>query len=381
MKDNKLTVGIYIYAKAWGGVEKLVEWLIFNLKNEVDFKIISPTKKEESVLDYSEYFYYKEGNINELTYLLKILALDVIYVPRSLDKTQFEVIRAIKYSGQNTRYIAGIHVPLNIFQIDASKRINPLLIYYCADCIHLISNSSNNVEYIPKTFWNKISFIENPIKTSIIQQENELNLRIVTAGRLSFEKNIPLLIQVAYELKKKNKNIGITVFGDGPEKLKLIRLSKIYGVQDYFIIKNYSDRWLETLRYGDVFVCTSYYEGYGMALAEAVASGIPGIGFSFSQGPSEILNESNGILIDAQPNYQDLLTAIEILENKKNYDHYFRYRDKDLANTSILNKWRRLFSKMGLNKKSIISHTDKIDQNLSNDAISELKIKTFGVID
>ena len=140
-------------------------------------------------------------------------------------------------------------------------------------------------------------------------------------------------------------------------------------------------RSLETLRYGDVFVCTSYYEGYGMALAEAVASGIPGIGFSFSQGPSEILNESNGILIDAQPNYQDLLTAIEILENKKNYDHYFRYRDKDLANTSILNKWRRLFSKMGLNKKSIISHTDKIDQNLSNDAISELKIKTFGVID
>ena len=373
-----IKVGIFTFAKAWGGVEKLVLWLMHSLDKEFEFTIITPTEESQCVIKNQKIVRYKEGDIFSLSDVLFEGNFDLIYVPRSLDKTQIEFLRALKKSGVKTRIIAGIHVPLNIFKIDSSKRIYPELIFDLVDSIHLISGNQDNIKHIPPESRDKVEVIENPIMSKKIEFDlKNFNLRILSAGRLSFEKNFTMLVQLAYEFKANSKEIGITVFGDGPEKNKLIRLSKIYGVQDYIIFKNHSDNWLDNIRYGDIFVCTSFYEGYGMALAEAVSTGIPGIGFDFTQGPRDIINSKNGLLIPGQPSVEKLYNYISFLSKRENYDQFFDLNGRYCCNNRIIEKWKQLFYKVYGQKNSIISSVKKNNWNVSED---DIKLNTIKVL-
>lgn len=375
----KNKIAIFTFGKAWGGVEKLVTWLVYELSNEFDFTILTPTPKEECVIKDINIITYKEGDILSLSNILKKENFDIVYVPRSLDKTQIEYIRALKASQQDTKFIVGIHVPINIFHIDSAKRYNPELIFSMADAIHLISDAPKNIELIPKEYREKIEVIENPVKAERIAFDHEnFRLRILSAGRLSVEKNFNLLVQLAYNFKINKKDIAITIYGDGPEKSKLIRLSKIFGVQDFIVFKKHSDEWKKNIRYGDVFVCSSYYEGYGMALAEAVATGIPGVAFDFTQGPCSIINSRNGILLSGQPTLETLYSAIIKLEDKQNYDKLFQQNNNQFDNEIILEKWRRLFHQISQKKHSEISQfreCNSIDeQDLTLGMIKVLKV-------
>lgn len=377
----KYKIAIFAFGKAWGGVEKLVAWLVRELTNDFDFTILTPTPKEECVIKNIKLITYKEGDTLSLSNILKKEKFDIVYVPRSLDKTQIEYIRALRASQQDTKFIAGIHVPINIFYIDSAKRYNPDLIFSMADAVHLISNAPKNIELIPKEYRDKIEVIENLVKEERIAFDQEsFRLRILSAGRLSVEKNFNLLVQLAYKFKINKKDIGITIYGDGPEKNKLIRLSKIFGVQDFIVFKKHSDEWQKNIRYGDVFVCSSYYEGYGMALAEAVAAGIPGIAFDFTQGPCSILNGKNGILLSGQPTVEKLYSAVLKLEDRQKYDELFRQNGDKFDNERILEKWKGLFNRISLKRNSEISKFR--DCNLIDEQDLTLgKIKVLKVVE
>ena len=374
-------IGIFTFAKAWGGVEKLVLWLIKSLKDEFDFSIITPTSEKECVIKESKISRYKEGDLISLSDLLRKENFDLIYVPRSLDKTQIEFIKALKHSGVNTKIISGIHVPLNVFKIDSAKRMNPELIFSAVDSLHLITDNKYNIQHIPEEYRNKIDIIENPVMSKKITfDKDNFTLRFLSAGRLSFEKNFNLLVQLAYEFKINSKEIPITIYGDGPEKNKLIRLSKIFGVQDYIIFKNHSDSWVENIRYGDVFVCCSYYEGYGMALAEAVSTGIPGVAFDFTQGPRDI-KKSNGILIQGQPSIEKLYECACCLSRKEYYDSLFESNGREINNNVIIGKWRNLFYKLCNKRKSNVNMIPKKDWGLSEEDVKINAIKVLKTID
>ena len=62
------------------------------------------------------------------------------------------------------------------------------------------------------------------------------------------------------------------------------------------------------------FVSTSQWEGFPNAMAEAMAHGLIAVGFKQTAGVSKlILHETNGILIDGQP---DAFRLAETLKEK-----------------------------------------------------------------
>ena len=98
---------------------------------------------------------------------------------------------------------------------------------------------------------------------------------ILMASRLEKEKNIELAIRAFAEVLKKLPKTGLVIVGEGREETKLKKLSARLGIENSVIFGSWANK--ETIasyyKTADIFLNTSLYEGYGMTLVEAQATG------------------------------------------------------------------------------------------------------------
>lgn len=98
---------------------------------------------------------------------------------------------------------------------------------------------------------------------------------ILMASRLEKEKNIEMAIEAFAEVLKKYPKAGLVIVGKGTLSAKLKMQSIKWRIADSVMIEDWVS--LETLysyyKTTDVFLNTSWYEGYGMTLVEAHAAG------------------------------------------------------------------------------------------------------------
>ncbi len=111
---------------------------------------------------------------------------------------------------------------------------------------------------------------------------------IVTAGRLSPEKDLETLFLALAELRR-HRSARLLVLGDGPAREGLERLARALGIQDSVHFAGFVDRPLGYMRQAQLFVLSSIYEGFGNVLAEALLCGLPVVSTDCDFGPREIL--------------------------------------------------------------------------------------------
>lgn len=194
--------------------------------------------------------------------------------------------------------------------------------------------------------------IYNPVDKRI-QYQYSVDIdphRIISVGRLTYQKNYPLLINVAKVILSKYPNWTWDIYGEGPDRQEIEKLIFKTGLSNRLILKGQVDNLYE--RYGDYsfYVITSRYEGFGMALIEANRAGLPIISFNVECGPKEIINNGvNGLLIEPL-NEDKMIEAIsslcdnrekclELSENAKTDDNKFCIED-------IGNEWEKLFEEL-----------------------------------
>jgi glycosyltransferase involved in cell wall biosynthesis len=120
--------------------------------------------------------------------------------------------------------------------------------------------------------------------------------RILAVGRLVPEKNFDLLFRaVANILPSLQLDIEIWLAGDGPERAKLEKLVDDLSLGEKVTFFGDYDVPEKLMSSVTLFVSTSNYEGFGLAVAEAMAAGIPVIATD-SGGVSEVMGET-GCLI------------------------------------------------------------------------------------
>ena len=144
--------------------------------------------------------------------------------------------------------------------------------------------------------------------------------RFVTAGNLIPIKNINLILKAFKEISNEF-DIHLDIAGDGILKKKLEK----YCIDNNLYNVTFHGR-LNTSALSDLFnQCDSYIissnsETFGVSALEAMACGLPVIATDCG-GPSEFINESNGILIPVN-NVDKMKDAI--IEMIKNIDKYDR---------------------------------------------------------
>lgn len=109
-------------------------------------------------------------------------------------------------------------------------------------------------------------------------------------GRFVYQKNHEFLINVFSEVAKEVENVRLILIGDGELFGKVQNLAKNLGLENKILFLGKRDdveNWYQVM---DVFCLPSRFEGLGMALVEAQASGLPCIGSSNVPKDVEISN-------------------------------------------------------------------------------------------
>ncbi|OGX18826.1 MAG: hypothetical protein A3K83_01510 [Omnitrophica WOR_2 bacterium RBG_13_44_8b] len=149
-----------------------------------------------------------------------------------------------------------------------------------------------------------------------IEIKKELGLHdgpvVGIVARLSDVKGHAYLIQAMSNVLKKFPRAQLVIVGEGRMKKELEELSRDLGVEKciHFIPKVCDTR--EVLSVMDVFVMPSLAEGLGLALMEAMASGLACIGSDVGGIKSLIQHRFNGLLVSPK-DHKQLQDAIEEL--------------------------------------------------------------------
>jgi glycosyltransferase involved in cell wall biosynthesis len=134
----------------------------------------------------------------------------------------------------------------------------------------------------------------------VIDYTMDKKLRLVYAGRIEEEqKRISDLAKIINKLSGTNIDFTITIVGDGPQMPEL----KKSLVNEINLNKAVLTGWLpneeviKIFRQSEVFVLTSAYEGFCIALTEAMANGCCPVVTNIRSGNGQLIqNGSNGII-------------------------------------------------------------------------------------
>lgn len=154
-------------------------------------------------------------------------------------------------------------------------------------------------------------------------------LTILYVGRLAEEKSIPELIDAFLEIKREIKDIQLVLIGDGPARAQLeIRLNE-YTTDFVFAGIKKGEELAELYASADIFAFPSRTETFGQVVLEAMASGLPVIGYDSPGVRDLIIDQESGILCDIF--YGDFRDAIKNLLNDPVLIQAFGQKARELS--------------------------------------------------
>ena len=124
------------------------------------------------------------------------------------------------------------------------------------------------------------------------------SLRLVTVGRLVEVKGFDILVRALGDAVRDGLDATLTIVGAGQERTRLETLvaENDLAARVAFAGALGEDALLGKLAEADVFVSASRKEGFGVAIVEALATGLPVIA-TRSGGPDDIVTEDDGLLV------------------------------------------------------------------------------------
>ena len=174
--------------------------------------------------------------------------------------------------------------------------------------------------------------------------------KIMTAGRLEYEKGYDRLIDIAKQVLPQHPDWEWHIYGKGKLYKVIDRKIRDNKLERQLILKGMSNELLEEYHNYAIFALTSYIEGLPLVLLEAKVNHVPSISFNILTGPSEIINDGyNGYLIQ-DGDISSFAEKLGILMESDDLRYTFSCHtcegiDKFRKN-EILKQWKALFSKL-----------------------------------
>ncbi|MCP4687368.1 MAG: glycosyltransferase [Desulfobacterales bacterium] len=216
------------------------------------------------------------------------------------------VLRARRLSFSSTRLFTSVHIPLSLkltrlkerkrrSQRMAIQRYYPLTDGIIAVSRGVADDMVQNLG-LPE---DKIHVVYNPVVTNEIDSmageaaDHPWLLSggspiIMSAGRFTTEKDFPTLIRAFAKIRRKRK-CKLIILGEGKKQGSMESLAAELGVGEDLALPGFVVNPYKYMAKAHLFVLSSTWEGFGNALAEAMAVGLPAVSTDCPCGPREIL--------------------------------------------------------------------------------------------
>ena len=193
------------------------------------------------------------------------------------------------------------------------------------------------------------TLVHNPAANELFEDQQDYNQdshALISVGRICYQKNYPLLIDIAGKLLEMHQDWRWDIYGDGEGRPALERKIAEKGLQGRVVLKGaVNDLYSRYPRYAAV-VMTSRYEGFPMVLIEAAAKGLPMVSFDIETGPSEIIRDGvNGFLIpkeDADTMIARLEALMEAPELRSRFSAAARESVEPFRLDHVCRQWQAL---------------------------------------
>ena len=361
-----------------GGAEKV----LVNMLNSLDkskYEITLITIFEEGInkkllLNHITHTYLLKKVFSGWSILQKIFSPEFLFKHLVKNDNDYDLIVAY-LEGVPTRVVGGcknnktkliswVHVDLDGFKIEkvfkSKKEMKNIYLKY--DAIVGVSKIALNSlrKKVPEIPSNKLHVIHNILDISLILSMGNEDIKdicflkdtvnLCTVGRLANQKGYIRLLYAISKLANDNINFHLYIIGQGEQEHTLAKIIIDEKLEKHVTLLGFRDNPHKYVKNCDLFVCSSYQEGFSTAVTEAVLLGTP-ILTTNCAGMDEILDNGEYGKIVENSDEALYIGLKELLTNRESIKKY-----------KILTQKR---SEM-LQKKNNIYEIEKLFDNILN---------------
>ena len=178
------------------------------------------------------------------------------------------------------------------------KKIIRKLVYPLANGYIFQTDEAKN--YFSNRIQDSAIVIPNPVKNNLpLSCRKKTKKEICAIGRLTDQKNYPLLLAAFSQFYREYSDYSLHIFGEGENETELKRMVKVLGIDKNVFLEGVISDIHYRIKDMGMYVLSSNYEGISNALMEAMALGLPCISTDCPCGGSRhlITNGKNGLLV------------------------------------------------------------------------------------
>lgn len=173
------------------------------------------------------------------------------------------------------------------------------------------------VQRYPENLRARIVAISNPVYRAegfATPDGDKPRRTLLSVGRLSYQKNYAALVRAFAAVAGRFPDWQLRIVGDGEERKALEELAEGLGVATRVALPGAVRDVSAEYRAADLFCLPSRWEGFPNALAEAMAHGLPVVGYRSCAGMSELVTPGrDGSLADGNGDPAALSAALKAL--------------------------------------------------------------------
>ena len=159
-------------------------------------------------------------------------------------------------------------------------------------------------------------------------------------GRYNDAKGYDYMVEAWATVHEKHPDWTLNIYGSGELHDQVKQWIEDRHLQSTMIMHDPVDNITEKYMQSSICVLSSRYEGFSMAILEAMSCGVPCVSFDCPHGPRTIIrNEEDGLLVE----HLNVKALIEDETLRKKLGRNAKQNVKRYSQDEVMGKWDSLF--------------------------------------
>ena len=344
-------IAIVAHGLSDGGAERVAALLankLYERGNKVLFIAAYSSERVYKLSEGIDYVYIEKGSNKYTRFLSRTVAID-----RAIEEYQSDVVISFIFKEILKTSVKGkvpIVYSLRIDPANATAKLGNRILcnYTYSRAKAIVFQTPDARDFFKEKIRQKGVVIGNPLTPNLpLWDADNHDKRIITACRLTEQKNLPMLIKGFAEFSKYYPDYSLWIYGKGPLKDELQKLAKICQVEDKVYLPGYANNIHEIMAHSAVFALTSDFEGLSNSMLEALAIGVPTVCTDCPPGGAAlyIRDHVNGLLIPVGDEMELVKAFLECAskpELMKSFSKAAREIRYSLDEDAVVTQWSKL---------------------------------------